>query len=267
MARLTVAAVQLCTAEGDWAGNMEKAQAAASRVVAGSQAELILFPELCIEGNAFADYGRTLTSAVLAEIDAFWAGLAMRHGRYILVGRARLENEIWYDSAICYAPSGEVAAVYDKAHLYDGERLRFRAGTGHTLLDIGGVRLGVLICADLGFPEYSRVLARNGADALLAVSAWCRPYQELLSLCCRTRAAENGCYLVSSNRFGPEPSGRMNCGHSMTVSPAGQVLDNLGDSPEGFAAVTVDTEAVWARRAEVPWLEWLRPELYGTFIR
>jgi predicted amidohydrolase len=258
---LIIASAQIDLIENDHAGNMEKVGAMTDRIAAESEADVILYPELCIEGNDFSGYVGW-PGYLLAEIDGFWSDLARKYKKYLVTGRVRQKNETLFDSAVCYAPDGGILKEYDKAHLYEGEREVFSAGGGFTVAKIGSFNMGLLICADVGFPEFTRKIARNGADAFIIVSSWCRPYEDLWLLCCRARAAENCCWLISCNRLGIEPSGRENCGYSVAVSPSGEIVCDLAESQNAFFTVEINKKEIEGRRREIKWLEQLRPELY-----
>lgn len=264
MEHLSIASAQIELIENDYRGNMGRAAAMTAAIAAGSTAGALLFPELCIEGNDFADYAQNLSDRKLEEIDDFWRGLARNHGKHIVTGKVCRREGLLYDCAVCYTPEGEILAQYDKAHLYDGERKVFVAGDSFVIMELAGFRLGLLVCADLGFPEFSRAMAGSGVDAFLAISSWCRPYEDLWRLCCRARAAENTCWLVACNRLGVEPTGRYNCGCSVAVAPSGKVVADLADRQNRYFTVDIRREDISQQRQEVRWLEWLRPELYSS---
>ena len=94
-------------------------------------------------------------------------------------------------------------------------------------------------------------------------SCWGYPNDLLWTLCNQLRAAENGCYMVSCNRFGLEKSGRLALGHSMTTSPRGEIIANLGLQRQGYFVTTLYKSEVESERNAVQWLKWLRPELYA----
>lgn len=262
MDSLVIASVQIELKENDHEGNMKKAENITATIASESSAAVILFPELCIEGNDFTGYSRHLTDEAIETIDAFWRRMARRYNKYIVTGKVCKRHSRLFDSAVCYTPCGDILSEYDKAHLYDGERELFAAGDRCVTVNIQGFTIGLMICADLGFPEFSRAMARIGVDAFFVVSSWSRPYEDLLLLCCRARAAENSCWLVSCNRLGLEWSGRDNCGCSTAVSPSGEIIADLADKQNAYYTVELRKEEIIERRREIKWLEWLRPELY-----
>lgn len=262
MAHLIIASTQIDLIENDHCANMKKVKAMATAITSERIVDVLLFPELCIEGNDFEGYSKFITDNALNEIDTFWRGLARSLGKYIVTGKVCKRHHGLYDSAVCYTPSGDILAEYDKAHLYSGESDVFTAGDRFVTMELDGFTIGLMICADLGFPEFSRAMARNNIDAFFVVSSWCLPYDDLWLLCCRARAAENACWLVACNRLGREPSGRENCGYSAAIAPSGEIIANLSDRQGTYFTVEICKEDISQRRREIQWLEWLRPELY-----
>lgn len=262
MDNLVIASAQIDLIENDHSENMKKVEAMATAIASESVVDVMLFPELCIEGNDFGGYSKFITDNALNEIDMFWRRLARKVGKHIVTGKVCKRQGALYDSAVCYTPCGDILAEYDKVHLYNGERGVFIAGDRLVTMELGGFKIGLLICADLGFPEFSRAMARNNIDAFFVVSSWCLPYDDLWLLCCRARAAENTCWLVTCNRLGIEPSGRENCGYSAAIAPSGEIVANLSDRQGTYFTVEIRKETIEKRRSEIKWLKWLRPELY-----
>ncbi|WP_108124747.1 carbon-nitrogen hydrolase family protein [Saccharospirillum mangrovi] len=152
---------------------------------------------------------------------------------------------------------GELRAQYDKIHLFDATvgdaQGRYRESdyyqpgeTDAKTVDTPWGRWGLSVCYDLRFPELYRRLRADGADTLLAPSAFTfttgQAHWELL---CRARAVENGCYLVAANQGGQHDAKRHSWGHSLMADPWGEVVQ-LG---EGETGLCVETDM--ARLAEV----------------
>lgn len=158
------------------------------------------------------------------------------------------------------APSGDIAARYDKAHMFDvqlsdtesyRESSGYRPGTKAVVCDTDFGRVGLSICYDLRFPYLYRMLAKAGAAVLLVPSAFAVPtgrahWETLL----RARAIETGCYVLAAAQTG-DHGGRHTWGHSIAVSPWGEVLADAGQAP-GIVYVTLDLAKVTEARQKVP---------------
>jgi predicted amidohydrolase len=145
---------------------------------------------------------------------------------------------------------GAATADYRKIHLYDSfgyrESDRLTAGAVEpALVEVAGVRVGLMTCYDLRFPELARLLVAEGADVLVVPAAWVagpRKVDHWRTLV-RARAIENTAYVVAAGQPGPRYSG-----HSMVVDPLGEVLAEAGDGPETLLARIEPDVLVEARR-------------------
>ncbi len=121
---------------------------------------------------------------------------------------------------------GEVTGKYRKIHLYDAlgfkESNKMSSGTEIPLPTKTSVgKMGMLICYDLRFPEMSRTLASSGTEILVVPSAWVNgPMKEEHWLTLnKSRAIENGCYVIA-----PDHLGHVYAGRSLAVDPYGRIL-------------------------------------------
>jgi len=232
---------------------LERIAFLAERICREQAPELILFPELAAEG-----YDLGLQEEGLAE---FWSGLAARLHVHVLAGLARSRDGQWYDSACCFDPAGRWLTEYRKIHLWGEETKHFQAGDAPVVLELKGWKLGLMICADLGFPELSRKLCAAGdIDLLAVVSAWSGAFGEMWNLCCRMRALENCCYLAAANLWGSRGKESF-CGLSQLCGPGGELLARCPDE-EGYICLDLDQQAPARQKQSLPWLKMRRPELY-----
>lgn len=158
-------------------------------------------------------------------------------------------------------PAGEVAASYDKIHMFDvdlpsGESYResknFRPGSEAVLAELPWCRLGMTVCYDLRFPQLYRALAKAGAEVLTIPSAFTRPtgrahWRVLL----RARAIETGCFVLAAAQCGEHAGGRKTYGHSLIVAPWGEVVAEAGEEP-GVIVAEIDLAKVAEARRQVP---------------
>ena len=136
------------------------------------------------------------------------------------------------------------------------ESARFRPGDRAVTADVGDATLGLTICYDMRFPGLYRDLAKAGAQILTVPSAFTVPtgraHWEVLL---RARAIENGCFVLAPAQGGvhsaSEGAARETWGHSLAVSPWGEVLAEAGTDP-CVTMVDIDLAEVARARARIP---------------
>ena len=170
-----VAAVQLSPVVGQLAAN----QAAATAAIAASLragADIVVLPELATSGYVFESLAEARSVALPADAAIFgeWATLAAgRENSIVIVGFAELgADDVVYNSAVMIDASG-VLGVYRKVHLWNEEKRFFEAGDAAPLaIDTAHGRIGIMICYDLEFPEWTRLAALAGIDILTVPTNW-----------------------------------------------------------------------------------------------
>lgn len=162
-------------------------------------------------------------------------------------------------------PDGRVSATYDKIHMFDAiptadetyrESNGYRPGSAAMLADTPIARIGMTICYDMRFPDLYLRLARAGAQILTIPSAFTRPtgaaHWEVLL---RARAIETGCFVLAPAQCGVHKATRgperKTWGHSLIVSPWGDVLADGGGAP-GVVQVEINLAEVAEARRRVP---------------
>ena len=161
-------------------------------------------------------------------------------------------------------PKGDIAARYDKIHMFDvdlsgGESYResrtYRPGELAVICDLPWGRLGLTICYDLRFPALYRALAEAGASMLTVPSAFTRQTGEAhWHILVRARAVENGCFVFAAAQAGTHESGRETFGHSLIVDPWGRILAEGGTEP-GVVMAEIDLAEVAKARSRIPSLQ------------
>jgi len=158
-----------------------------------------------------------------------------------------------YNTLVAVGPDGDLLGAARKVHLYDSfgyrESDRLRPGPIEpVVVAVGGLRVGLMTCYDLRFPEYARLLVEEGADTLCIPAAWVRgPLKEdHWATLLRARAIENTVYAL-----GAAQCGDTYCGLSQVVDPMGVVVAAAGDE-EGIVAVTLQPDRLAAARARNP---------------
>ena len=180
----------------------------------------------------------------------------------IKVGERRAVNR-----AFLFAPNGEAVCRYDKIHMFDvdlpsGESYResvtFEPGTCTYVADLPWGGLGIATCYDMRFGEQYKAMARAGAKFLTAPSAFTKVTGEAhWHVLLRARAIENGCFVFAAAQGGRHANGRTTYGHSVAISPWGEILAEAGTEP-GVIVADIDAGEVDRVRARIPALDHTR---------
>jgi predicted amidohydrolase len=270
----TVAVVQMDVQLGDVAANLQTITHHLD-VAAEDGARLVVFPECAIPGYCYRSkdeawpYAQTIPGP---DTDAL-TEVCRRLNVFAVVGLLEKDGRDLYNAAVCVGPDGLVGS-YRKTHLpYLGvDRFVTPGNRPYEVLDLGGLKIGMLICFDGSFPEPCRVLALKGADLIVLPTNWPDG-----ALCSAThvpamRAHENHIYFLSCNRVGIENAFRF-IGCSRITDWTGADLAALDHPGEGMIMADLDPLAARAKRVilvpgeyEIDRIANRRPELYGPIV-
>lgn len=158
-------------------------------------------------------------------------------------------------------PSGEIAASYDKMHMFDvdlggGEVYRestlYRPGAEAHVVKTPIGTFGISVCYDLRFPYLYRAMADAGANILLIPAAFTKPTGEAhWHTLQRARAIETGSFVLAAAQTGHHATGRDTYGHSLGISPWGEVLVD-GGTKVGVSYCEIDLAKVAEARQKIP---------------
>jgi deaminated glutathione amidase len=247
----------------DIARNVQDA-AALVREAAGQGAELVSTPEMT---NILEPDRPRLRALARSESEdesvRRFAALAQELRIWLNIGSLALKGpgEKLLNRSLLLAPDGTIAARYDKIHLFDvdlptGESLReshaYEGGSSAVLVETPLAPIGLTICYDMRFPHLYRALAKAGARILTVPSAFTVPTGKAhWHVLLRARAIETGSFVLAAAQGGTHESGRETYGHSLIVSPWGEVLAEAGTEP-GVVMAELDLAAADQARARIP---------------
>lgn len=254
-------------------------------------AELVVLPELASTGLLAAiddhvvtsntiksDYWNVL-SGFYTDIERGVREIARAHAITVLGGshiRVAEDGSLRNTAVLAY-PDGRIV-TQDKIHLTPQEHeLGMRGGDSLVLAPIGGFVAGILICADIQFPELSRYLVAKGADLLLCPSlTWNRRGVHRVRTGCAARAIENQLYVAMSPLIGtdglPADQPMHAVGSALITAPVDRTIGRndgllgvLDSADEDILVVELDRDLLIASRAkpEAPGLALQRPDLYA----
>ena len=166
------------------------------------------------------------------------------------------------------SPQGAVVARYDKIHMFDaalgaGQNFResknFQPGAEAVIVELPQTTLGLTVCYDLRFPGLFRALAKGGAQILAVPAAFERQTGEVhWHPLLKARAIESGAYILAAAQGGKHACGRETYGHSIIISPWGEVIAEGGVEPSVTVA-DIELGKVAEVRGRIPSLEHDRP--------
>lgn len=164
--------------------------------------------------------------------------------------------------AALITPDGEIAAFYDKLHMFDvdlptGETAResetYEPGDRAVAARAGELKLGLTICYDVRFPALYRALAQAGAEVIVTPAAFTRPTGEAhWETLLRARAIETGSFVLAPAQGGFHEDGRGTWGRTLAIGPWGEVLGKLDHDEPGVLVVDLDLAAVAKARSAIP---------------
>lgn len=230
-------------------------------------AEMLFLPEYC--GGLRTEGGRIHPPSAPEQTHSLLAAfreLAAKAGVWVNIGSVAIDapDGKILNRGFMLNSSGDIVGRYDKIHLFDvdlaegavyRESDTVQAGAVAQVHDTPFGKIGHTICYDLRFPGLFRDLAHAGAEIICCPAAFTKMTGEAhWHILNRARAIENTCYVVSACAVGAVPGGGECYGHSLIVSPWGEVLADGGDQP-GVVQAKIDLEAVRATRRRIPSLD------------
>lgn len=249
-------------------------------------ASLIAFPEMYLTG--YTASRRIFDLCEPADGSAFeaMAGYAAKNGIYVAYGfpecRATVskadgadgssegsvsdERPVVYNSMNFISDKGELIGTYAKSHLFAGEQIHFTPGNEFKVYDTDLGRVGLLVCYDLEFPEPSRRLGVRGAEVIIAISANMGPYEDIHEHFARSRAMENGAFLVYSNYTGSDNRFTY-VGRSGLYAPDGNL--QCGSSEKAEELIYADVDLALARNVpeDIDYLRYISDEERELYLK
>ena len=223
-------------------------------------ADLAVLPEMfnCpYENEKFIEYAEEMEESItLKEISK----IAKEENIHVLAGSIpELEND------------GDSQSIYNTAVLFDIDvkgKICFKesdtlsAGNEITVIETELAKIGIGICYDIRFVELSRIMALNGAEILIFPGAFNLTtgpaHWEILF---RSRALDNQTFTIGVAPALDRDANYNSYGHSIAVSPWGELIEELGFDEE-LKIVEIDLDEIARIREEIPVLKNRRTDLY-----
>jgi (R)-amidase len=231
---MKVEVVQMSIAEGEIEENLGKMLHAID--TADSDTDLVVFPETTLCGFPSLEEAPRVAMILESRTIESIREATRRKGVAVAFGYAEACDDRLYNAALLLDKSGDVALQYRKTHLWPHQDLPvFSAGDRYRTCSLDGVRVGLLICYDIEFPETARALAQINVDVIVVLDGNMSPYGPVHRRAIVARAMENQCFAILANRTG---AGRaIECpGESVVVDPFGEVVAELGIQEQRLSA-------------------------------
>lgn len=273
---IRVAATSLKSVMADKDANLKEAAKVLEKA-AGLGAEVVVFPETFITGYTCGEIeGKffELAEPIPGPSTEFLINEAKQKNVYVAIGLVEANREspgTIHNSAVFLGPEG-ILHVHRKVHCpnyppFHESYYGITPGEGFTVFRIKqNWNLGMLVCYDASFPEPSRLLAVNGVDLIITLSAGPNETQEIWPLINRMRARENTVFYAFANAVGTQWGDITFFGGAMIIGPDGKFLARGKTGEEDLIIAQLETGALCERRRAYPVLQDRRPSVYKGII-
>lgn len=198
--------------------------------------------------------------------------LAAKHQVYLSAGTVpELDGGKVYNTAYVFDRQGRQIAKHRKVHLFDidvegGQSFResdtLSAGNQVTVFDTEFGKIGICVCFDFRFPELGRLMALKGAKLILVPAAFNMTTGPAhWQIMFRSQALNNQCFVAGTSTARDEASSYVAWGHSLLVSPWGDIIKEA-DEKEGFQITEIDLSEADRIRSQLPLLSARRTDVY-----
>ncbi len=269
-----IAGVQMDIRIGEPEHNLQR-MIEAVRETSRSQATLAVFPECALTGYCFESLAeaRPFAESIPGPATDRLGQIAKELGVYVVFGLLEVDHSRVFNACALVGPDG-VVGTYRKVHLpfLGVDRFTTPGDRAFSVLDAGGLRIGMNICYDAAFPEASRVLALQGADLIVLPTNWPPGAECTADFVLNTRALENAVYTMAVDRVGEE-RGFPFIGKSRICDTSGNTIASADHANPAIIYANIDvTKARNKKIVRVPHKHVInrfadrRPDLYGPIV-
>lgn len=259
-----IAAVQMCSSH-----NVEENLETAKKLIqeaASNKASLVVLPEnFAIIGLEALDRIKHKEKFGQGMIQTFLSNVAKKNDVWLVGGTIPIacdnDNKV-RATCLVYDNKGNLAARYDKIHLFDAivseteihkESDVVEPGNNIVVVETPIGKIGLAVCFDVRFADHFRSLFDRGAEIIVLPSAFTvktgEAHWELLTRC---RAIDTFSYFVGAGQGGTHTSGRKTYGHSLIVDPWGKILAKKDDLSPGVIYSEINLDHLYKVRKSIP---------------
>jgi predicted amidohydrolase len=224
--------------------------------------EIVCFPEMFNTGLVFKTI-KKFAETESGETLGLLCSIAKRKKIAIIAGSIPIKEKSYiYNAAYVINKKGKIIGNYKKIHTFSpiGEHKHIKSGSKINIFTLGKLKVGLMICYDIRFPELARNLALKGANILFVPAQFPNPRSEHWKILLKARAIENQVYVAGVNRVGADES-RSYFGYSMILDPWGNILSKAGEEPTIIYA-DIDQNEIRKTRKVIPCFKDRRCDVY-----
>jgi len=217
--------------------------------------DLMVCPELYLSGYGSFDKIKEYCEASNGDYAKQISLLAKKYSTAIVYGYPEIDNDNLFNSAQYFDSKGISLANHRKKMLPPtaDESKIFKPGGESSIITINGIKAAIVICYELEFPEIIRKLALQGVELIIAPTGQSSHWPAAALYNCRTRAFENGIYVIYANSTG-NLNGINFMGESKIIGPDGLDINNANED-EKVITGEIDTNEISLVRNKLPYLD------------
>jgi len=245
------------------------------RKIQSENVDMVCLPEMfnCPYDTAlFPEYAETGEGETWTAMSK----TAAENRLYIIGGSIpEMGNGCCYNTCYVFDRDGKQIGKHRKMHLFDidikgGQQFKesdtLSSGNEITVIDTEFGKIGVIICYDIRFPELIRLMALAGVETVFVPAAFNMTTGPVhWELTFRARALDNQIYLFGTSSAQSSQAGYKSYGHSIMVSPWGEVIEQLG-LKEGIMINSTDPKYLKGIREQLPLLKHRRQDVYNLSL-
>jgi predicted amidohydrolase len=213
--------------------------------------ELVMFGEMILgwyNPGEMPEYHRRISQSISSETLQPYSSLAVQHAIYLCFGISEIDGKALHNAQVLLNPQGQVQAVHRKWNLKPGEKeANYQPGPlPVTIIDIKGIKTGIVICSDAASPRAMWELMKSRLDLIILSLA--DDSDEGLFFT-KFNARMYDAWIVTANRYGDENGCFWN-GHLVISDPWGE-LRATGQDQEQYLVYELKCAAdpSWPKRA------------------
>ena len=234
---------------------LEKIDRLAALLNEKPQLDLVVCPELFISGYGSFEKIKKYSENRDGKFANNIASLAKKTCTAIVYGYPELEVDSLFNSAQLFDSKGLSMANHRKKMLPPtaDESKIFTPGQDSSIVSINGIKIAIVICYELEFPELIRELALQDVQLIICPTGQSSNWPAAALHNCRTRAFENGIFVAYANS-----TGRLNdinfMGESKIIGPDGIDLVNA-EQDEKLICAEINIDDILIVREKLPYLD------------